>query len=79
MPGLIVNGSEWLFYVAFVRDGGLIMMGPQRFGLTIDTTGTFEIIYKLNILVQWVVYECRQWFEKFILGSLAEQPRKSFT
>lgn len=24
MSGLIVNGSEWLFYVAFVRDGGLV-------------------------------------------------------
>lgn len=24
MPGLIVNGSKWLFYVAFVRDGGLV-------------------------------------------------------
>ncbi|CAO1603204.1 hypothetical protein XANCAGTX0491_006796 [Xanthoria calcicola] len=75
MSGLIVNGSEWLFYVAFVRDGGLIMMGPQRFGSTVDASGTFEVIYKLNILVQLGVHEYRRWFGKFILGSLAGQPR----
>lgn len=44
-----------------------IMMGPQRFGSTIDTNSTFEIVYRLNILVQWGTNQYKKWFDGAIL------------
>ncbi|KAL9595110.1 MAG: hypothetical protein Q9179_005110 [Wetmoreana sp. 5 TL-2023] len=53
MPGLLVAGHDWKFYLGFVRGGGVVIMQSSKlFGSTADTAGTFEIIYKLNILVQ---------------------------
>ncbi|KAL8904219.1 MAG: hypothetical protein Q9207_003407 [Kuettlingeria erythrocarpa] len=68
MPGLVVNGHEWNFYIAFERDNGLILIGPERFGSTAKIASTWEILYRLNILVQWGVGKYQDWFNEQVLS-----------
>ncbi|KAI4118160.1 MAG: hypothetical protein LQ341_007633 [Variospora aurantia] len=73
MPGLVVNGHDWKFYIAFERENGLILIGPQPFGSTADIAGTWEILYRLNILIRWGIGKYQEWFNKHILGWAREQ------
>ncbi|KAI4182004.1 MAG: hypothetical protein LQ346_006664 [Caloplaca aetnensis] len=68
MPGLVVNGHDWDFYIAFERDDGLILIGPEPFGSTAKIASTWEILYRLNILVQWGVGKYQNWFDEQVLG-----------
>ncbi|KAL8957920.1 MAG: hypothetical protein Q9193_004920 [Seirophora villosa] len=68
IPGIVVNGHQWYYYIAFERNDGLILVGPQRFGSTESITGVHEIVYKLNILVQWGVRKYQAWFKEQVLG-----------
>ncbi|KAL8856241.1 MAG: hypothetical protein Q9178_007158 [Gyalolechia marmorata] len=72
MPGLVIDGPQWSLYIGYARDDGVVMMAcePLRFGSTEDIAGTFEIIYKLNILLQWGLNQYKAWFDKYILGWL---------
>ncbi|KAL8920428.1 MAG: hypothetical protein Q9172_004500 [Xanthocarpia lactea] len=72
MPGLVIDGPQWSLYIGYARGDGVVMMAcdPLRFGSTEDIAGTFEIIYKLNILVQWGLNQYKAWFDKYILGWL---------
>ncbi|KAL8661202.1 MAG: hypothetical protein Q9202_005804 [Teloschistes flavicans] len=68
MPGLVVNGDRWDLYIGFARGDGVIMMAsPTPFGSTATIAGTFEILYKLNILVQWGLKQYRRWFDEHML------------
>ena len=44
------------------------MMGPSRLGSTRDINGTYEILYKLEILTRWGTKTFRTWFQNSILG-----------
>ncbi len=44
------------------------MMGPSRLGSTRDISGTYEILYKLEILARWGTEIYRAWFQDSILG-----------
>lgn len=46
------------------------MMGPRRFGSTVDVNGTFEIVYKLNVLMNWGENVYRPWFKTKVISSL---------
>ena len=49
-------------------DSGLqIMMGPLSMGSTRTINGTFEIVYKLYILMKWGKTDYEVWFKKHIL------------
>ena len=43
------------------------MMGPLSLGSTQTVNGTFEIAYKLYILMKWGVTDYEAWFKKHIL------------
>ena len=44
------------------------MMGPLRLGSTMDINGTYEILYKLQIIARWGTETFRPWFRKSSLG-----------
>ena len=44
------------------------MMGPLEMGSTKTVKGTFEIVWKLYILMQWGSTEYKAWFQKHILN-----------
>ncbi|KAL9581313.1 MAG: hypothetical protein Q9212_003971 [Teloschistes hypoglaucus] len=68
MPGLVVNGDQWFFYIGFARGDGVVMLESLGlFGSTATIAGTFEIIYKLNVLVQWGLNQYHRWFNKHIV------------
>ncbi|KAI4196168.1 MAG: hypothetical protein LQ350_006716 [Teloschistes chrysophthalmus] len=74
MPGLVVNGDQWFFYIGFAMGEGVVILeslGP--FGSTATIAGTFEIIYKLNVLVQWGLEQYRRWFDQHVLEWFSQE------
>lgn len=45
-----------------------LMMGPENLGSTATLTGTWDIIFRLHVLMEWGTTEYRTWFETHILG-----------
>ena len=45
-----------------------IMLGPFVMGSTEDVEGTYQIVYKLNILIEWANDEYRKWFQTHVLA-----------
>jgi len=43
-------------------------MGPINIGNTTTLNGTYEIIYKPNILTDWGTQEYNSWFTKHTVG-----------
>ena len=43
------------------------MMGPLSMGSTKNINGTFEIVYKLYILMKWAKTDYKAWFEEHLL------------
>ena len=43
------------------------MMGPSRLGSTEDINGTYEILYKLEVLARWGIKTFRPWVQGSIL------------
>ena len=43
------------------------MMGPLHMGSTTTIRGTFEIVYKLYVLMKWGITDYEPWFKKHIL------------
>ena len=67
--GISVVGAEWLLYVTFEREPGkLIMMGPLSFGSTRTLSGTWEIVFKLNVIAHWGWTVFRPWFKDNIIN-----------
>ena len=48
--------------------GTQIMMGPSCLGSTRTINGTYEILYKLDILARWGTETYRAWFRDSVLG-----------
>lgn len=44
-----------------------IMMGPERVGSTKDVNGTFEIVHRLDVLINWGTKWYKEWFDNNIL------------
>ncbi|KAL9123599.1 MAG: hypothetical protein Q9217_006984 [Psora testacea] len=73
MPGITVNGHNWeyfLFYPISNSKGELvlIMMGPEHFGLTANVKGVWEILYRLQVLINWGNNEYREWMNNHIMS-----------
>ena len=45
-----------------------MMMGPEDFGTTKSIDGVWEIIYRLNLLVEWGQKEYTEWFKANVLA-----------
>lgn len=43
---------------------------PEDFGTTTTVQGTFMILYKLNILVQWGRKQYKEWFNQHIFSKI---------
>ncbi|KAM0794108.1 hypothetical protein BDR22DRAFT_876988 [Usnea florida] len=71
-------GPEWSLYVTFERElRKLITMGPLKLGPTLDTIGTWAIVFKLNFIAHWGWTRFRPWFKDRIMiwcRWIAEQP-----
>lgn len=54
------------------------MMGPEAFGTTAHTTGVWEILYRLDVLIKWGLGDFHDWVERKIMTwarNLAEDQR----
>ena len=68
MPGIAVEGHLWQLYLFFESGSSLIMMGPMEFGNTASLEGTWLIMHRLHILMQWgTVGAYFHWFDDQIL------------
>jgi len=43
------------------------MMGPMTLGSTRTVRGVWEILYRLQVLVQWSLKEYKEWFDTHII------------
>ncbi|KAL9042540.1 MAG: hypothetical protein Q9214_003745 [Letrouitia sp. 1 TL-2023] len=68
MPGIIVTGHTWSYYLFVPMGKGLAMLGQFPMGSTDDLMGVWQIIYRLNILIQWGTNEYKEWFDKNVIN-----------
>lgn len=44
------------------------MIGPFEMGNPKNISGTWEIVYKLDVVLRWGITEYKQWFNGIVLG-----------
>ncbi|KAL8726660.1 MAG: hypothetical protein Q9166_006582 [cf. Caloplaca sp. 2 TL-2023] len=75
MPGLVIEGHLWQYYV-FVRiQGDLIMIGPFHMGNTSTLVGVWMIVYRLNLLMKWGTTVYKKWFEDNVMTWATERAK----
>ncbi|KAL8699387.1 MAG: hypothetical protein Q9201_006031 [Fulgogasparrea decipioides] len=68
MPGIVVQGHNWFYYLFVEISSDLIMIGPFLMGTTVTLIGVWQIVYRLNLLIEWGTTIYRQWFEDHIMA-----------
>ncbi|KAL8808252.1 MAG: hypothetical protein Q9223_004221 [Gallowayella weberi] len=68
MPGIVVDGHMWKWYLFFVVGADVMMTGPEYFGDTSTTQGIWTILYRLHILIEWGTTVFAQWVHDEIIA-----------
>ncbi|KAL8953319.1 MAG: hypothetical protein Q9222_000813 [Ikaeria aurantiellina] len=67
MPGVFVDGYVWHWCLFVAVGKGLVMLGPFLMGTTETVVGIWQIIYRLNILVNWGTTTYKQWLRDNVM------------
>ncbi|EGY21111.1 hypothetical protein VD0002_g4246 [Verticillium dahliae] len=67
LPGIIVQGNDWLF-VASTRDGDCVTLwSNQMIGSTSEPLGVYQIVCVLQFLMSWIEGTYWPWFQRAVL------------
>ncbi|KAK1656591.1 hypothetical protein BDP55DRAFT_699444 [Colletotrichum godetiae] len=67
LPGIIVQGNDWLF-VASTRDGDEVTLwSNQMIGSTSEPLGVYQIVCVLQFLISWIEDVYWPWFQQAVL------------
>ncbi|KAL8938557.1 MAG: hypothetical protein Q9216_003825 [Gyalolechia sp. 2 TL-2023] len=73
MPGIVIEGHTWLYYVFVEIEKDLIMIGPFTMGSTSDLVGIWTLVYRLNLLMEWGTTTYKRWFDDNIVAWARER------
>ncbi|KAL8896778.1 MAG: hypothetical protein Q9207_007541 [Kuettlingeria erythrocarpa] len=76
MPGIVVEGHNWFYYIFVEIKIDLIMIGPFAMGNTLTLVGIWTIVYRLNVLMEWATTTYKTWFTDNVVTWAKERTRQ---
>ncbi|KAL9639767.1 MAG: hypothetical protein Q9204_000967 [Flavoplaca sp. TL-2023a] len=76
MPGIVIEGHNWFYYIFVEINTDLIMIGPIAMGSTSTLVGIWTIVYRLNVLMEWGTTTYKKWFTDHVVTWAKERIRQ---
>ncbi|KAL8910878.1 MAG: hypothetical protein Q9171_003877 [Xanthocarpia ochracea] len=76
MPGIVIEGHNWSYYIFVEINADLIMIGPIAMGSTSTLVGVWTIVYRLNVLIEWGTTTYKKWFTDHVVTWAKERIRQ---
>ncbi|TQN70162.1 hypothetical protein CSHISOI_05183 [Colletotrichum shisoi] len=67
LPGIIIQGHEWLFVASTKRGDQVTLWTSQHIGSTAKATGVYQIVCVLQYLKRWIEDTYWPWFKQAVL------------
>ncbi|OHX00749.1 hypothetical protein CSPAE12_00521 [Colletotrichum incanum] len=72
LPGIIIQGHEWLFVASTKRGDQVTLWTSQHIGSTAKATGVYQIVCVLQYLKRWIEDTYWPWFRQAVLRFSSE-------